>query len=281
MSYGPAFKTLSFLRKHLVLLIPWAVLCIYWLTIFIATHTPTGKLPAVTVVGKDKTMHYVAYLGLGIFFWLAYYRDTRPTFKEKKTWFVVLMLVGYGMLDELTQWFVGRTTSIVDLCFDSLGILSSLLIIFLIRKLSHWLILIWIAFFVFTHWPLQTPFVTVPESFNPLLDLAYMACYCTITMMWWRCISPKSKFIVNRSTILSTIIVMTIYLLIDQFILIILMKRDFDQNILNASLSSILVGIIASLLFGLHNQAEEKYLKQLKYLDENNINDPNYFDPGY
>ena len=281
MSYGPAFKTLAFLRKHMVLIIPWVVLGVYWLAIFIATHTPTGKLPAIKVTGDDKTMHYVAYLGLGIFFWLAYYRDKRPTFKEKKTWFIVFMLVGYGVLDELTQWFVGRTTSAVDLFFDSMGILSSLMIIFLIRKLIHWLAIIWITFFIFTHWPLQTPFVSIPENLNPLLDLTYMACYCMITMMWWRCLSPKSKFMVNRFIVIWTVAIMAAYLIVDQFVLVILMRRDFDQNTLNAALASILVGIISSFLFGLQNQAEEDYRKQLKYLDENDLENPDFYDSGY
>ena len=281
MSYGPAFKTLAFVRKHLVFFIPWLVLCIYWLTIFIATHTPAAKLPAIKVTGNDKTMHYLAYLGLGIFFWLAYYREKRPTFKEKKTWTVVLMLIGYGVLDEATQWFVGRNVSALDLLFDSLGILSSLLILFLVRKLLHWLIIIWIIFFVFTHWPLQTAFITMPDNFTPLLDITYMVCYCLITMMLWRCLSPKSKFMINRYIFIWTVIIMMSYLICDQFILTVLMRKDFNQNTLNTAIASIVVGIIASFLFGLQNQAEENYQKQLKYLEENNIPDPNFYDPGY
>ena len=281
MSYGPAFKTLLFIRKHIVFILPWVVLGIYWLTIFILTHTPTGKLPAIKVAGNDKSMHYLAYLGLGIFFWIAYYRDSRPTFKQKKTWFVVFMLIGYGVLDELTQWFVGRTTSAGDLFFDSLGILSSLMIIFLVRKLIHWLLIIWICFFVFTHWPFPWQLITFPEKLKPLSDIIYMVCYCFITMLWWRCLCPKPKFMFNVPILIWSVSVMAVYFTCEQFIFAVLMKKGFDQSNFNAALTSIIVGIAASALFGLQNNAEEKFQKHQKYMEENGDIDPNFYDPGY
>ncbi len=272
MSFGPAFQTICRFHKLLTIAAPWLALAAYWLFIFTLTHLPGHKLPQVKVIGADKTMHYLAYLGLGITFCLAYYRNVRPSLRQKRTWLVLVALVGYGIFDELTQHFVGRSTDPADFMFNCMGLISAMIIVFLVHRLVHWIFLAGAVLFVLSHWPTPTHLIELPDELAPLKIIGYMGGYCLLTVMWWRALSPGNKFMVNRYIFCWTTAIMTAYAIIDHSLLT-LMKREFNSEWLTTALLSIVVGLIVSFLLGLQNQAEENYQKYLKHLEERDPND--------
>ena len=280
MSFGPAFKAIFKFHKLAIIVTPWLILGAYWVLIFVATHLPATHLPDVKVMGKDKTMHFMAYSGLALVFWLSYYRNARPSFRQKRTWLVIFTLIAYGIFDEITQKYVGRTTDIMDLLSDSCGILTALIMLFFVRSLKVWLFLIWTILFVFSHWPTPTHFIELPEQFAPLKVLGYMGGYCIVTMMWWRCLSPNKKFMINKYIFAWTALIMTAYCLFDQFVNM-LMKRGFSSEELTTALLSVMIGMIASAMFGLQNQAEENYQKYLQHLEEDQDDLTSMYDDGY
>lgn len=94
------------------------VLAVYWLAMFLATHWP--HVPSeITEQVSDKTLHLVAYGGLG--FWLAL---AVPPSGAGSRWGwpgLLAILAAYGAVDELTQPFVGRECDFYDWVMDILG----------------------------------------------------------------------------------------------------------------------------------------------------------------
>jgi VanZ family protein len=113
----------------------WIVVALYWLGIFGGTHWPVP--PHTPLDNVDKWMHFSAYWGLAILFSLAL--STRRPLSLARSLGVVLLLAGYGALDEVTQPLVGRDCDFFDWCADLTGILLgvSLFLLWAWHRRSH------------------------------------------------------------------------------------------------------------------------------------------------
>jgi VanZ family protein len=96
----------------------WCAVAVYWLGMFYGTHTPS---PPHTPFGHaDKWMHFSAYFGLAVLLSLA--TSLRRPASWTKSVGIVLLLAGYGALDEVTQILVGRDCELLDWCADMVGV---------------------------------------------------------------------------------------------------------------------------------------------------------------
>ncbi len=95
----------------------------YWLILVAATHSPqisTDDLPGVAGLPFDKLMHGLAFAGLAaLLTWSRWWRE--------RSWrFNALAAVGvglvYGVVEEVTQPWFGRTRSGWDLLADAVGL---------------------------------------------------------------------------------------------------------------------------------------------------------------
>jgi VanZ family protein len=77
---------------------------------------------------NDKVGHYLAYLAFGMNCCLFFDIVTR------KLLVFLLAILGYSILIEFIQGFIGRTLSIYDFIANSLGVLTSLIIFSLFRN---------------------------------------------------------------------------------------------------------------------------------------------------
>lgn len=91
----------------------------YWLLIFCLTHFPrlrlTGAIPS-----EDKLDHALAYAVLAFLLWRFAETFRRPL----PLWFAAAALVllsGYGALDEWLQPFVQRDADVIDWIADTTG----------------------------------------------------------------------------------------------------------------------------------------------------------------
>jgi VanZ family protein len=92
-----------------------AALIVYWVALCIGTHVPGGF--AGTPLVSDKTLHFVAYAGLG--FLLAVMLSLSGIRDSRIYWTALLVAVGYGAIDELGQIPIpGRTADVVDWLAD-------------------------------------------------------------------------------------------------------------------------------------------------------------------
>ena len=90
----------------------------YWLAMFTGTHVP----PIHTGVSKnhrDKLMHFGAYFGLAIL--LAAARSLRGRLGPPQYLTTLLILSGYGVVDEFLQQFVSRDPDPLDWLADTVG----------------------------------------------------------------------------------------------------------------------------------------------------------------
>jgi VanZ family protein len=95
------------------------VLAVYWVALFVGTHVPVPP-DIVQLAGSDKTLHFLAYLGLSLLIAVC----VRP-----QAWSYLWLLLGlsvYGALDELLQIPVNRSAEAADWLADVAGAAAGL-----------------------------------------------------------------------------------------------------------------------------------------------------------
>ena len=236
--------------KNLRSLIPWIILALYWPVLFIATHIP--RPPHLQVYGRDVTLHFTAYMILTLLYWLARYGKSRPSLKQAKLYSTLFIIALYGAIDELLQNFVHRHCDFIDWVSDMCGALTALILLFLIRRLLYWLIVYWLCLFTITHWPLQTPLIKLPNFWLQFEIMYIMAAYLVLTLLWWRSICDKNRFILNRKILFLTLLVIPLYLLLD-ILMGLTMNRTYDYTYPFSSLAGIILGILSAISFARHH----------------------------
>lgn len=108
------------------------VLIVYWVCLFIGTHTPRDSGVDLTVT--DKILHFGAYLGLAFLLALAW--SLRRPLAARSYAIIAILLAAYGALDELLQIPVNRTCDPLDWLADVCGVAVGLA---LFLPLGRWL----------------------------------------------------------------------------------------------------------------------------------------------
>ncbi len=261
-TYDAGVKVIHSMKKFrtivIYLLTPGLLLGLYWPVMFISTHIkiPHGHLSGMRV--SDKTLHFVAYFILGLLFWLAFYRKTRPSLLDKRFYLTLFTLTAYGALDEISQKLVGRTCSGYDLLSDFGGVLTALIILMTLRRTWHWLIVYWLAFFAITHWPALDK---LPEFLRQFKPVYLMVGYTTLTSLWWRSFCTNNKFVFNKYILTITLFVIPFYALLDQLVDV-LMGQTFNSGEIFVSFAGILLAIISSAALARHHLIEKPYEEQ-------------------
>lgn len=102
-----------------------AALAVYWITLFVATHVPTPQMvESAMQLNGDKVIHLSAYFVL---------TTLAVGFARASGWRTVLglpmlvgvavVMIGYGVLDEITQPMVNRVSDVLDGVADAAGVL--------------------------------------------------------------------------------------------------------------------------------------------------------------
>lgn len=117
-------------RKVLILL-----LVLYWPVLFILAHI---RMPEIVqqAGASDKTLHLLAYMVLVFLLWGAISPYQKVHWHKAMVWWLLLVIVGYGVVDEGLQGYVGRTADVQDFLADLGGTMVSLV---LLTLLDFWL----------------------------------------------------------------------------------------------------------------------------------------------
>jgi VanZ family protein len=97
---------------------------IFWaVCIFIASSIPGGKISWWLFHRFDKVIHITIFTVFGLLVYRALGPGDPPSkFSYKRVFFMLLIVLGYGMFDELHQGFTpGRSVDIKDLLADVAG----------------------------------------------------------------------------------------------------------------------------------------------------------------
>jgi VanZ family protein len=85
-----------------------------------------STLPPLPTKPSDKTLHFAAYLVLGVLAVRAVHRGLPARVTRRGATLALLIAIGYGAFDEVHQWFVpGRNADVLDLLADSGGALTA------------------------------------------------------------------------------------------------------------------------------------------------------------
>jgi len=104
-------------------------LLLYWPAIFIATHIPKAPAWLSRLGTSDKTLHFFAYLVLVFMLWFAISPGKKVNWRRAAVWWVLLVMVWYGVVDEWLQGYVGRSPDTRDFLADMAGVLTSLILL--------------------------------------------------------------------------------------------------------------------------------------------------------
>lgn len=181
-------------RQKLVI----AALALYWPAIFILSHIPMTRLPRVGV--SDKTLHYFAYMVLIFLLWFAISPNKKVNWRKPAVWWVLFVVVWYGVMDEWLQSYVGRNADVKDFIADLVGALTSLILLTIVPFWPASLILTAATIFVLTNL-VHTNFAGQLH----LINAAFHFCgYGLFTSLWIRYMkhllpirAPETKWLIG------------------------------------------------------------------------------------
>jgi VanZ family protein len=118
-------------KKIAVLLV-----AVYWPVLFVLAHI---RMPDIVeqVQTSDKTLHFLAYMLLVFLLWAAAKPLQKVVWSKPAVWWLLLILVGYGVVDEWLQGYTGRTPDVTDFLADLSGTTATLI---LLSVLDFWLV---------------------------------------------------------------------------------------------------------------------------------------------
>ncbi len=113
-------------------------LLVYWPGAFILAHIPIPQLVREAGV-SDKSLHFIVYLILTFLLWFAISPNKKVNWRRAAVWWVLFVVVWYGVADEVLQGYVGRSCDVMDFLADLAGTLTGLV---LFSFLTFWPVLL-------------------------------------------------------------------------------------------------------------------------------------------
>ena len=168
---------LSLQRKITVI-----VLALYWPALFVFAHIPIPKVVLDANV-SDKGLHFLAYLILTFLLWFSIRGDKKVHWRKAAAWWMLLLVIGYGVADELLQGVVaGRNCDVRDFFVDVAGALAGLI---LFSFVAFWPAAVIVAG-VFIFGITNVARANVAEMLPVASAVFYLVTYAVFTMLWLR-----------------------------------------------------------------------------------------------
>ena len=104
------------------------LLLFYWPAIFILAHMPVPQL-VFRIQVSDKILHCLAYLVLVFLLWFAVSPFRKVEWRRATVWWILFVVVWYGVFDEWLQGYVGRNPDVMDFFADLAGALIGLIVL--------------------------------------------------------------------------------------------------------------------------------------------------------
>ena len=173
-------------------------LLFYWPTLFILAHVPIPLFVRRAGV-SDKSLHFLAYLILVFLLWFAVSPDKKVNWRRAVVWWALLVIAGYGAVDEWLQAHVGRSGDVVDFLADLAGTLAGLILFSLFTFWPTLLVVTGITIFLLTNLTRVNP-----AELLPIPNAAFhLFAYGFFTMLWIRHIhhflsikAPQPKWLI-------------------------------------------------------------------------------------
>ena len=174
------FKTVSMTlshRKKLTIIL----LLLYWVAIAILTHIPIPQLVRKAQV-SDKALHCLAFLILVFLLWFAVKPNEKVNWRKAAVWWVLLIMAGYGMVDELLQNYVGRSGNATDFLANLAGVGVGLILFSIFSFWPAFLVVTAIAVFILTN----LARANLAELIPVVNAVFHLFAYGLFTLLWVR-----------------------------------------------------------------------------------------------
>jgi len=177
-------------------------LLLYWPTIFILAHIRVPQSVREAHV-SDKSLHFLTYLGLVFLLWFAIRPDRTVNWRKAAVWWVLLVIVWYGVADELLQdLVVGRSCDVMDFFANLIGALAGLILFTFLTFWPALLVVTGIVIFVSANLTQANLADLLPVA-NVML-MFHLFAYGFFTMLWIRNMhlfislkAPKPKWLIT------------------------------------------------------------------------------------
>ena len=222
-------------------------LFIYWSVIFILAHIPIPSLVRKAGV-SDKSLHFIAYLALVFLFWFAISPGRKVNWRRASAWWVLLLMVCYGVIDELLQGVVaGRSCDALDFVADLAGALTGLILFTFFTFWPAFLVVTGITIFAMTNLTRVNLANLLPVTYILFLLLSH----CFFSMLWIQNMNlflpfkaPKLKWLMVASAL-------PVSFLVALKLFSIATDRDFRQRDMIIAAVGVAAVVITTYLIGL------------------------------
>jgi len=154
-------------------------LLFYWPSLFILAHIPIPLFVRRAGV-SDKSLHFLAYLVLVFLLWFAIGPDRKVNWRRAAVWWILFVVVWYGVFDEWLQAHVGRSGDVADFLADLAGTLTGLILFSFFTFWPVLLVVTGITIFLLTNLTRVNP-----ADLLPITNAAFhLFAYGIFTMLW-------------------------------------------------------------------------------------------------
>ncbi|NQT03756.1 MAG: VanZ family protein [Planctomycetes bacterium] len=174
-------------------------LVFYWPAFFILAHIPVPSLVRQAGV-SDKGLHFLAYLTLVFLLWFAISGDKKVNWRRAGVWWILFVVIGYGVIDELLQGVVGRNCDLRDMAANLAGTLAGLVLFSVFTFWPAALLVVGTVIFGITNISRANLAELVPVTYS----VFHLFAYAIFTMLWIQYLHlylslkpPKSQWLVS------------------------------------------------------------------------------------
>ena len=222
------------------------LLLLYWAAIFILAHIPIPKLVYKAQV-SDKTIHFLAYLILVFLFWFAMNPSKKVNWCKASVWWALLIMSGYGAIDEFLQGYVGRSCDAMDFAADLIGAFAGLILFSFFTFWPAFLIVTAVAIFLLTNLAKANLAELVP-----VINFAFhLFAYAFFSLLWIQIMSQYIHLKSHRVKWLTVATALPIALLLIVKLSSILLGRNVGLYDIVISLAAIASVVAFTSLTGL------------------------------
>jgi VanZ family protein len=229
-------------RQKLTILL----LLLYWPGLFILAHIPIPQLVYKAQV-SDKSLHFLAYLILTFLLWFAISPNKKVNWRKAAVWWVLFVVVWYGVVDEVLQGYVGRNCDVTDFFADLAGMLAGVILFSFFTFWPVFLVVMGTTIFALTNLTRANLAELVPIT-NAIFHLF---AYGFFTVLWIRYIhlflpmkAPKPKWMIAASAL-------PIGFLLTVKLFSVIFGKDFEVQDVIISIAGITAAVATSYLITL------------------------------
>ena len=227
---------MNLLRRHKSVLI---ALGIYWPFLFWLTHIPVPRIAGQSGM-SDKTMHVLAYFALTFLVWFAISPYEKVNWAKAKVWCIILAVILYGIMDELLQARVGRSSDVMDFIADLFGVVLGLGVLSILGFWSSLLAVSSVFIFMLSD---ETRLMTLPQ-YAFYATLFHFTAYAAFTLIWIQWLERFTRFLPGHRGWLTMSLLAPFGLLV----LVIAAAPLCDREVNGFNVAIGIVGIIAAAL---------------------------------